>query len=46
MTKLGLLFDLMVGGIFPIFWVKLLSITHGMNFFSGSILHLKCDWYD
>ena len=38
------LVDLMVAGLLPISWVRLFSITCGLNvlFVSASILHVKC----
>ena len=42
------LFDIMVAGLLPIYWVRLFSIAHGLNvlFFSGSIMQVKCVGYD
>ena len=38
------LVDLMVAGLLPTVWVRLISIAHGLKvlFISGSILHMKC----
>ena len=42
------LFDFMVVGLLPIYWMKLFSIANRLNvlFSSGSILHPKCVGYE
>ena len=43
MTNSNSLFDLMVAGLLPIYWVKLFSIAHGLNFFFRFWIHFASE---